>query len=110
MTCDRWQVVVVPFPFVDSPQSKRRPALVLSGASFNQHGHTILALITTKADPAWPGDVEIQDLTAAGLPRACIVRPKIFTLDNRLLIKRIGRLKATDRTAVDQALQEILAE
>jgi mRNA interferase MazF len=35
MTCDTWDVVVVPFPFTDSPASKRRPALVLSLRAFN---------------------------------------------------------------------------
>jgi mRNA interferase MazF len=86
--CNAWDVIVVPFPFVDSPKTKRRPALVISRKDFNRHGHTICAMITTKHQPAWPGDVPITDLNSAGLPRACIVRPKLFTLDNRLLAER----------------------
>lgn len=109
MTFDRWQVVVVPFPFVDSPQAKRRPALVLSGTELNRSGHTILGMITTKAQPAWPGDVPIRDRESAGLPRACIVRLKLFTLDNRLMIKRLGRLSAADRKSVGGALDMALA-
>ena len=48
MICDSGDIVAVPFPFVDSPQTKRRPALVLSKRDFNQnHKHTLLAMITT---------------------------------------------------------------
>lgn len=108
MICDPWDVVVVPFPFVDLPTSKRRPALVLSQHGFNRYGHTILAMITTKREPAWPGDVAINDRSSTGLPRPCIVRLKLFTLDNRLLADRLGRLNEADRTAVAAAFDTAL--
>ena len=44
-----WDVVVVPFPFADPSEGKRRPALVLSKASFNRRGHTMPAVITSAA-------------------------------------------------------------
>ncbi len=45
-----FDVVVVPFPFTDSGQAKRRPALVLSQHSNfgNKIGHSILAIITSQ--------------------------------------------------------------
>lgn len=104
MICDPGDVAVVPFPFSERPGAKRRPALVLSSTRFNQAGHTILAMITTKTHTPWPGDVDIQHREPAGLPRPCIVRPKLFTLDNRLLLRRAGKLTADDREAVRQAL------
>ena len=100
MICDVWDVVVVPFPFSDRAAAKRRPALVLSRKSFNAFGHTVLAMITTQAHRPWPGDTEIHDLSAAGLPLQCIVRLKAFTLDNRLILRRIGALSAADRRRV----------
>jgi hypothetical protein len=33
--CERYETIVVPFPFSDIPILKRRPAVVLSGAAFN---------------------------------------------------------------------------
>ena len=42
MICDTWDAVSVPFPFTDSPQTKRRPALVLSSRAFNDSGHAFL--------------------------------------------------------------------
>lgn len=91
-------VVIVPFPFTDRQTRKRRPALVLSNASFNAATqHSVLAMITTADHSSWPGDVRITDPAAAGLPSACLVRLKLFTLDHRLIVKRAGRLGAQDR-------------
>jgi mRNA interferase MazF len=106
--CEAWDVVVVPFPFSERPGAKKRPALVLSRPSFNKAGHTAMAMITTRAHRPWPGDVEIEKLEQAGLPLPCIVRLKLFTLDNRLLMMRIGSLSPADRRRVASALRTTL--
>ncbi|HVO49513.1 MAG TPA: type II toxin-antitoxin system PemK/MazF family toxin [Thermoanaerobaculia bacterium] len=108
MTCDVWDVVVVPFPFSERPGTKRRPALVLSRSVFNKAGHSVLAMITTRARRPWPADVEITNFGQAGLHLPCIVRLKLFTLDNRLLLKRIGTLAAADRREVTSAVRAAL--
>ena len=104
MICDRWDVVVVPFPFSDKAAEKRRPALVLSSTTFNGAGHTILAMITTRGHHPWPGDCKLEDLAEAGLPLPCIVRLKLFTLDNRIILRRLGRLTDIDRARVESSL------
>ena len=108
MICDRWDVVVVPFPFSDKAAEKKRPALVLSGTTFNGAGHTILAMITTRGHHPWPGDCKLEDLAEAGLPLPCIVRLKLFTLDNRIILRRLGRLADTDRERVESSLDKHL--
>ena len=108
MTCERWDVVVVPFPFTDKPRTKRRPALVLSGPAFNRAGHTVLAMITSRGHSPWPGDTPIVVLAAAGLRAPCLVRLKLFTLDNRLISDRIGRLSRADAESVEGAVRETL--
>lgn len=110
MTYEAFDVVVVPFPFTDRVTSKRRPALVLSDAqSFNrQVGHAVLAMITSAKNSDWPLDVEIQDLDAAGLPSASIIRMKLFTLDGQLIIRKAGSLAAADRRWVAEALARLL--
>ncbi|MBE3131967.1 MAG: type II toxin-antitoxin system PemK/MazF family toxin [Acidobacteria bacterium] len=100
MTCEPWDVVVVPFPFTDRPETRRRPALVVSQPAFNSRGHTVLAMITSAAQAGWPGDSPIGDLASAGLSRPCIVRLKLFTLDNRFILKKAGRLSETERAGV----------
>lgn len=76
MIFEAFDVVVVPFPFTDRATTKRRPALVLSDRRvFNQPvGQVVLAMITSAKHSDWPLDVDLQDLDAAGLPSASIVR------------------------------------
>ena len=104
MVCDAWQVVVVPFPFTDRRTTKRRPALVLSRKRFSSHGHTVLAMITSAVHAPWPGDTRLADLASAGLRKPCLVRLKLFTLDNRFIERQIGQLARADRTNVSAAL------
>lgn len=105
MICSQWDVVTVPFPFTDKPVAKKRPALVLSNTAFNRSGNTVLAMITTKGHRPWPGDSEIEEYSAAGLNLQCQVRLKVFTLDNRLLLKRIGHLSENDSKKVKKHLR-----
>ncbi len=108
MVCDAGDVVIIPFPFVDVAAEKRRPSLVLSRRAFNdaQH-HSICAMITTAQRSRWPSDIAIDDLTAAGLPRACVVRWKLFTLPNSIILRRVGALAEQDFGKVFEASRAI---
>ncbi len=108
VTCERWDIVVVPFPFTERVAVKRRPALTLSTGQFNQQGHTVLSMITSTAHHRWPGDVAIDHFEDAGLQQACIVRLKVFTLDNRVIATRIGTLSPRDRRHVAKQLRKYL--
>jgi mRNA interferase MazF len=66
-------------------------------------------MITTKGHFPWPGDSEIEDYSAAGLNLPCQVRLKVFTLDNRLLLKKIGRLSESDSESVEENLNRYLS-
>lgn len=108
VTCRAYDVVVVPFPFTDRRASKRRPALALSSEKFSaRSGHTLLAMITSANNPAWPLDV-IIDAAHAGLNAPSKVRMKIFTLDNRLILHQAGSLRENDQRAVAHAIKQLL--
>lgn len=110
MNFERFDIVVVPFPFTDSAAAKRRPALVLSSAKFFNlpAGHSVMAMITSAGNAAWPLDVEITDRDAAGLAAASLVRMKLFTLDSRFILRRLGQLAAADRKAVAASMKTLL--
>jgi mRNA interferase MazF len=106
--CDLGDVVVVPFPFVDIAAEKRRPAVVMSREGFNRsNGHSICAMVTTAGRMNWPTDISIANLEAAGLPRACVVRFKLFTLPNSIILRRAGALSESDRNNVLGAVRGI---
>lgn len=108
MICDLGDVVVVPFPFVDIAGEKRRPSVVLSRQAFNQsNGHSICAMITSASQTNWSSDIVIDDLGAAGLRRPCVVRFKLFTLPNAIILRRAGALAEHDRDNVFIAARAI---
>lgn len=103
-----YDVIVVPFPFIDEPAAKRRPALVISGEAWNRaSGHVVCAMITAANRSAWPLDVTVAELAAAGLDKPCVVRMKLFTLDAALVVRRAGQLGASDRTRVAASLDAL---
>ena len=109
MIYEPFDVVVVPFPFTDSSRAKRRPALVLSqtkdfGSILE---HTILAMITSQKNEPWPLDVVIKNKKPSGLTAPSVVRMKLFTLDNRFILRKIGHISKTDQTNVKQILSKI---
>ncbi len=109
MTFERFETVVVPFPFTDRRTTKRRPALMLSDRQFSEAtGNAVLAMITSAGQSDWPGDTALSDLERAGLPKPCKVRMKLFTLECRLIEKRIGTLSQLDRDAVLRALSKVI--
>jgi len=106
--CEAWDIVVVPFPFTESAGEKRRPALVLSATGFNRSsGHTILAMITTARQSGWPGDTPLSS-AVTGLPKECLARMKLFTLDNRFIVRVISKLPARERQKVRASMEQVL--
>ena len=110
MAFDLYAVVRVPFPFTDGNATKNRPAVVLSDrVAFNAPaGHSVMAMITSQANPPWPLDCTLTDLAAAGLPAPSRVRFKLFTLDHRLVRGEIGKLALEDIAQVRAGLTELL--
>ena len=109
MTFRHWDVVSVPFPFVESYATKRRPALVVSTDAFHRaHRACFGAMITTARDmrDVRPDDIEIADLAGAGLPRPCVIRlARLATFEWNDRMRRIGTLHRRERQAVEDLLQ-----
>lgn len=109
MIFEAYDVIKVPFPFTGKQASKNRPALVLSSHQFFNvpAGHSVLAMITSAANPSWPLDCPITDLQSSGLSAPSKIRAKLFTLDRQLILDRIGALSDADIHAVQQLLRQL---
>ena len=57
---------------------------------------------------ARPLDIEIQDLDSAGLPSPSVIRMKLFTLDEKLIIRKAGKLARPDQDKIIAALRQLL--
>lgn len=109
MTYRPFDVVVVPFPFTDSTQTKRRPALVLSqNTTFGDKiEHAVLAMITSQKNEPWPLDCKIRNKKPSGLTAPSVIRMKLFTLDHRFIMRKIGHLSTADQDQVKHNLSQI---
>ena len=105
-TYNQFEVVTVPFPFMETAGSKLRPALILSDAqAFNvPMQKALLAMITTSNRFPWSLDISIDDLQGAGLRSPSIIRMKLFTLEDRSIVRQIGTLSKGDCNKVEMAL------
>ncbi|MEW6752969.1 MAG: type II toxin-antitoxin system PemK/MazF family toxin [Candidatus Latescibacterota bacterium] len=101
--------MVVSCPFAERQRVKRRPALVLGGALLHRAGHSVMAMVASSGPAPWPGDTPVGDLAAAGLKAPCMVRMELLTLDNRLILQRLGTLARADARKVERALRSVLS-
>lgn len=92
---ERGDVVRVPFPYTDRSTRQHRPALVVSAGGPGEGGHLLwVVMITSAENRRWPGDVELADFAAVGLPAPSLVRPaKIATID-AAHAERLGAVSA----------------
>jgi mRNA interferase MazF len=100
-------VVVVPFPFSDLSETKRRPALVLAAVDA---GAVILCQITSQAvrDPD-AVELTVADFESGALNKRSNIRPnRVFTADGRIVLYRAGRLKERKTSEAVEKLVEIL--
>ena len=103
--CDRFDTAVVPFPFAEQAVLKRRPVVVMSSRAFNAaNGATLVAMITTAKASIWPSDIALGDLASSGLNAPCILRWRLTTLPNDLILRALGRLCALDRMACERGM------
>jgi mRNA interferase MazF len=106
---DRFETAVVPFPFADIPVLKRRPVVVLSSRRFNgDSGATLVGMITTAKETRWSSDIPVQDLADAGLEVPCIIRWRLATVPNGLILRALGRLSAVDRLSCERGFAEMI--
>lgn len=97
MIYNKWDIVLVPFPFTDLTHLKKRPGLVISPDEYNDGPDIIIAFITSKLDREKKlGDFLIQQWQEAKLPKPSMIRMKFATIDNSIVLKKIGRLGDQD--------------
>lgn len=101
------EVVVIPFPFSDLTQAKRRPALVIAGLEGDD---LILCQITSQAiKDKYAIPINEDDFETGSLKQPSNVRPnRIFTADNRLVLYRVGNLKTGKLAEVIEKVVEII--
>jgi len=102
-------VVVVPFPFSDLTQAKRRPALVVAVLSGDD---LILCQITSRAvTDEYAVVIESDDFSSGGLRQSSNVRPnRLFTADKQIILYKAGQLNLEKMNQVIARIVQILQQ
>jgi mRNA interferase MazF len=103
-------VVLVPFPFTNQAASKKRPAIVVSNGNYNRAKPDVVVMAVTsqfRPSPAL-GEVWLGQWQAAGLLKPSVIKPVFATLEQALIIRRLGALAAADQSALKQTIAETL--
>ncbi len=103
-------VVPVSFPFTDQSATKRRPAVIVSTERYNhERPDLIIMAVTSHARPAGAlGEVRVKDWQAAGFIKPSVIKPVVTTIEQPLVLRRLGRLKQEDQTALKRAMGMII--
>ena len=100
-------VVVVPFPFSDLTQAKRRPALVISALEGND---LILCQITSQyIRDNYAISLADRDFRTGSLKQPSNVRPnRIFTADGQIVLYRVGSLRVEKVNEIVEKVIDII--
>ena len=108
-----FDVVLVPFPFTDQTASKKRPAVIVSADPYHRRCRDVIVVAVTSQilRPAGIlGEVLISDWQGAGLPKASLIKPVLATIEQRLILRKLGTLQDADVRALHAALRQILGQ
>ena len=96
-------VVVIPFPFSDLSQTKRRPAMVISSVNSD----IILCQITSKnIKDEYSIYIDNDNFVSGNLNQQSNIRPnRIFTADKNLIIYKIDHL---NQKAISTVIDKII--
>ncbi len=101
----RWDVIKIPHPYGARPALHHRPALVLAAGDLQTaHGLLWIMMITTAPNFRWPGDVDITNPAAAGLPAPSVIRTAKLTTIEGQHCARLGSLGTAERKIVAEKL------
>jgi mRNA interferase MazF len=103
-------VVLVPFPFTSQRASKKRPAVVVSNRAYGTtRPDLILMAVTSQLRPnPGIGDAWISHWQATGLLKPSVVKPVFATLEQRLVLRRLGALDDDDQAVLRKTISEII--
>jgi mRNA interferase MazF len=98
MSCSRNDVVLLPIPFTDLTSRKVRPAIILG----HNGADLFLAPISSQLANT---DVLLKEWRAAGLNVPCGIKAQLATVEERLVVKVVGKLTVADSQLLNERLR-----
>ena len=102
----RNEIVLVRFPFSDLTNVKIRPAVVINGPY--PSSDLLLVSLTSKLTKLLPGEFVLSNWKGAGLNVPSSVKRGIFTIQEKLILRSVGKLESEDAATLDTSLRDWL--
>jgi len=110
MSFDFGDIVLVPFPFTYQAASKRRPAVIVSNLIYSTMRLDVVLMAVTsqlRADRDLL-EIPIGQWQVAGLLKPSAIKPVFATLEQALVLRRLGALDRDDQTALRSGIARII--
>jgi len=103
-------IVLVSFPFTNLAASKKRPAVVVSNHAYNAARPDVVIMAVTSQVRANPSLIEIAvaQWQSAGLLKPSAIKPVFATLEQELVLRRLGSLDNGDQAALRTVIGTLL--
>lgn len=103
-------VVLVPFPFTDQSGAKKRPAVIVSGSAYNagRRDLIIMAITSQVRQPLGFAEALVTDWQAAGLIKPSVLKPVLTTIEQRLVVRTMGKLSVGDLRLLREAIAQTI--
>lgn len=99
----RGEVVLVRYPFSDLSGSKIRPAVIVNVPHTSKD--VFILPLTSKTTSLLAGEFVLKDWRQAGLNVETAVKRGLYTVQQNLIVQRVGKLWDSDLKALNDALR-----
>lgn len=100
------EIILVRYPFSDLMGTKVRPAIVVNDPHPSQD--VFIVPLTSRTIPLLSGEFILADWAAAGLNVPSAVKRGLYTLHQKLILKRVGSLVPNDAAQIERSLRQWL--
>jgi len=108
-TLNKFDVIVVKFPFASSLKYKARPAVVISTGEYNANSRntSIIMAISSQTETKLGLEPIMEEWQSAGLLKKSILKASVATIENDFIITKLGTLSKKDQSVLTQLLEKI---
>jgi mRNA interferase MazF len=105
-------VVLVPFPFSNLTQVKKRPAVVISSQDYQKYRSdcVLLAITSQMREKLGFAEAYVENWQKSGLLKPSVFKPLIFSLEQADILRKLGTLTNEDQQILHSILQQIIEQ
>lgn len=94
---NKWDIILVNFPFTDLSSNKKRPSLIISPDEYNVNDDLIITFITSNIPSELrSSDFLVNNWKESGLLKPSLIRMKFATIAKSIVHKKLGKLSDAD--------------